>query len=186
MPIFLFHLHLHFSNSYVCEQLYARTPPPTYIYVYLQIYLHISTLMYMDPSILFLCICIPILVCTYWPVLGHMYNPVSIPLLLLIPMSLFQYPSVFIFPVRALHTYLYSSAWIYLPFLYAPFRTYFYTCAFETSVLSLFHETSHVSISIIMGIYVLLLPCQSVSMYHAAKLRVSFFLSFFLSFERES
>ena len=151
MHIFLFHLHLHFSNSYVCEQLYAITPLPTYVYVYLQIYLHISTLMYMDPSLSFLCIYIPILVRTYWPVLGHTYKPVSIPLLLLIPMSLFQYLSVFTFPVRALHTYQYSSAWIYLP---------------------LFCMPPFVPIS----------TCINVSRGKAS----SVFLSFFLSFERES
>jgi len=48
MPIFLFYLHLHSCNSCLCvfKQLYALTYLLPYIYVRLQIYIHISTLMY--------------------------------------------------------------------------------------------------------------------------------------------
>jgi len=64
----------------------------------------------------------------------------------------------------SVHTHPYLSILIYLPFLYAPIRTFPYTCVLETAFLSLLLETSHVPIFLIMGIYVLLLPCHSASM----------------------
>jgi len=80
----------------------------------------------------------------------------------------------------SVHTHPYSSILIYLPFLYAPIRTFPYTCVLETAFLSLLLDTSHVPIFLIMGIYVLLLPCHSASIDKFKKGKKCIYISMYV------